>query len=78
MNLVDQISYPDHYKYSEKDLSKLLDLAKKLKAGLVTTEKDFVRLNKNYQKEISYLKLHLEILDKKRFFIQIKLSRTKK
>jgi tetraacyldisaccharide 4'-kinase len=37
-------SFPDHYPYSEKDARRLLDEAQSLEGGLVTTEKDLVRL----------------------------------
>ena len=39
-----QLSFPDHYAYSEIDARKLLALADAEKLRLVTTEKDFARL----------------------------------
>ncbi|NRA73862.1 MAG: tetraacyldisaccharide 4'-kinase [Rickettsiales bacterium] len=71
IKLVDKLSYPDHYNYTRKDLEKLLQQAIKFKVNLITTEKDFVRLNKNYQEKISYLKLNLEILNKQDFLKQL-------
>lgn len=41
---VDAIPFPDHHVYSESDLTYLHALAAKHDAGLITTEKDFVRL----------------------------------
>lgn len=43
-DLADAIGYPDHHKYSDEDLECLQALAREYKAGLITTEKDFVRL----------------------------------
>ena len=57
--------YPDHYKLSNNDLKKLKDKAKKENLILITTEKDFFRLNKTQRKNIKFLKIKLEIKDKK-------------
>ena len=43
----------------------LIDKAKKENLVLVTTEKDFFRLNKSQRKNIKFLKIKLEIKDKK-------------
>jgi tetraacyldisaccharide 4'-kinase len=42
--LIDTRSYPDHYRYSERQARSLLKEAKEYNAMLVTTEKDWVRL----------------------------------
>jgi tetraacyldisaccharide 4'-kinase len=42
--LIDARSYPDHYRYSERQARSLLKEAKDYNAMLVTTEKDYVRL----------------------------------
>lgn len=42
--LIDRRSYPDHYRYSERQARSLLREAKDYNAMLVTTEKDWVRL----------------------------------
>jgi tetraacyldisaccharide 4'-kinase len=42
--LIDTRSYPDHYRYSERQAKSLLKEAKDYNAMLVTTEKDYVRL----------------------------------
>ena len=67
IKIIDRLSFPDHHKYSKKDLQKLFDQAKKLNVDLITTEKDFMRLDENHKKKISYLQYDLEILDKKIF-----------
>ena len=40
-----EISFPDHYNYSEQDLIKLHQLEKQYNAKLITTEKDFLRIS---------------------------------
>ena len=56
--------YPDHHKFKNIELKKLKDNAKKENLTLVTTEKDFFRLNKFERKNIKFLKIKLEIKDK--------------
>jgi tetraacyldisaccharide 4'-kinase len=60
-----EIIYPDHYTLTNIDLKELKDRAKKENLRLVTTEKDFFRLNKIQRKNINFLKIKLEINDKK-------------
>ena len=60
-----KIFHPDHYKLSNVDLKQIKDRAKKENLTLVTTEKDYFRLNKIQRKNIKFLKIKLEIKDKK-------------
>ena len=62
-----KIIFPDHYKLTNIDLKKLKDIAKEENLTLVTTEKDFYRLNKIQRKNIKFLKIKLEIKNKKNF-----------
>ena len=64
-NINKKIIYPDHHKFKNIELKKLKDNAKKENLTLVTTEKDFFRLNKFERKNIKFLKIKLEIKDKK-------------
>lgn len=54
-NVAETISFPDHYPYTPEDISRLRARAEVLDAGLVTTEKDWVRLPKNLRAEIRYV-----------------------
>jgi tetraacyldisaccharide 4'-kinase len=64
-NLCRKIIYSDHYKLSNIDFKRLIDNAKKENLVLITTEKDFFRLNKSQRKNVKFLKIELEIKDKK-------------
>jgi tetraacyldisaccharide 4'-kinase len=64
-NICDKVVYPDHHQLTDIDLKKLKNRAKKEKLTLITTEKDFFRLNKIQRKNIKFLKIKLEIKDKK-------------
>ena len=59
-----KIFYPDHYKLSNVDLKQIKDNAKKENLTLVTTEKDYFRLNKIQRKNVKFLKIKLDIKDK--------------
>jgi len=66
-NICEKIIYPDHHKLTNIDLKKLKDKAKNENFILITTEKDFFRLSKIERKNIKFLKINLEIKDKKNF-----------
>ena len=64
--------FPDHYKYSEEKLKKLINKAKEKNNILLTTEKDYFRINENYKKNINFLKIEVEIENRNQFIDQVK------
>lgn len=56
-NVVATRSFPDHYQYTSEDLNKLILLAQKKNAKLITTEKDWVRLPLELRDTIKYARL---------------------
>ena len=67
LNLVDEISFPDHYNYSKKEIRDLILRAKKKRLKLITTEKDYFRIKQKGFKNIDYLSVDLEITKYKSF-----------
>lgn len=59
--IVEKISFPDHYQYTDKDIKNLLEKASNKNAKLLTTEKDWVRLPDWAKKEIRYSVLQTKI-----------------
>tara|TARA_Y100001970_G_C14171885_1_gene824637 strand:+ start:317 stop:1240 length:924 start_codon:yes stop_codon:yes gene_type:complete len=53
--------YPDHYKYLNKDISKLKNIAKNKNLEIITSEKDYLRLSKSNKKGIKFIKIELKI-----------------
>ena len=53
--IVKQITYPDHYIYTENDLLTLAETANKTKSILVSTQKDNVRIPKAYRSLVNTL-----------------------
>jgi len=72
INILEEISFPDHYNYSNKELENLINKAKEKNATLLTTEKDFFRIDENYRKNIKHLKIKVEIENKNQFIEEIK------
>ena len=60
-NILKDFEYPDHYKYSITDIDKMHYAAKKYNSIILTTKKDFLRLNNNHQKNIKFIDIYLEI-----------------
>ena len=72
IDVVEEISFPDHYKYSIKDVENLINKKKEKNAILLTTEKDFFRIEKQFHGNINFLKIKVEIEDKDKFINAIK------
>ena len=61
LKIIKEIEFADHYNYTDNDINKLKILSKKNDATLLTTEKDFLRLNNDNQKNIEFIKVELKI-----------------
>ncbi len=61
INVIQDIEFPDHYNYSKKDLEKIIKLSEEKKAFILTTEKDYLRLNANYQDKFAFIQTYLKI-----------------
>ena len=72
INVIQKINFPDHYNYSKIDLDKLINKSEENNAILLTTEKDYLRINQDYKKKINYLKIDTEIENKNKFIEEIK------
>ena len=60
-NIVDNIIFPDHYKYKKDDIINIIKNAKNINAQIVTTEKDFIKIPKSYQNKINFINIDIEI-----------------
>ena len=72
ISILKKMKYPDHYKYSKKDLEKLIEEANTNNCILITTEKDYFRIEEKYKKNINVLKIALEIENQNQFIEEIK------
>ena len=72
INLVKTFIFNDHHKFKESEMNKLLYEAKKCSAKLITTEKDYHRLNEEYKKKVQYVKINIEIKNEEIFINYLK------
>jgi len=71
LQVIETLSYPDHYEYNEEDLQRMFKLADKYKAELVCTEKDWVKFPVSWQKKIGYLPIELKLKSEKKLLTEI-------
>ena len=65
--ILEKIYYPDHYNYTNKDIIEIKRKAKNYGLSIITTEKDYLRLNDDNKKDIDFLKIDLKINDEEKF-----------
>ena len=63
LEILRDIEFADHYTYTKKDIELILNEADDLKCEVVTTEKDFLRLENFDTNRIKYIKSELQITD---------------
>tara|TARA_B100000029_G_scaffold159867_1_gene155603 strand:- start:627 stop:1559 length:933 start_codon:yes stop_codon:yes gene_type:complete len=63
LNVIKEIKYPDHYNYSKKNLDHLVTLKKKYNARLITTEKDYMRIDSDYHQNFDFISIKTNLED---------------
>ena len=66
-----QLVFPDHYVFSPNEVSRIVEEAKNRNLEVITTEKDYYKIEDYGIKEIQYLKVDLEINDKEKLLKEI-------
>ena len=61
IKIVKEIIFADHYNYTLKDIENIKLLAKNLNAKILTTEKDYLRINNKISSGIDFLQIELII-----------------
>ena len=69
INVVKDMEFPDHYKYSQKEIDDIISISKRLNCKVMTTEKDYMRLNNN--NKIFHIKSELKIINQETFINDI-------
>jgi len=72
INLVKTYSFPDHHNYSNQELENIVTYSKKNHTIILTTEKDYSRINEKLKLICEYVKVDLEIENKNEFINLIK------
>ena len=60
-NIIKEIIFPDHHQYTNKDIDMIKEYAKKLDAKILTTEKDYVKIDNNNLDKINFLGIDVMI-----------------
>ena len=71
MNVFKKFSFPDHYQFKKSEILSIVNEAKKNNCEIIMTEKDFFKVRKFNLRNIKYLKVSLEIKNKKKFLNKI-------
>ena len=61
LNLIREISFPDHYDFTDKDLERLSIMEDQNKAKLITTEKDYLRINPLKRRRFGFVSINVDI-----------------
>ncbi len=74
--IIEEITFPDHYNYQNKDILEIIDKANSNNTEIITTEKDFKRIPQNFKEKISFLEINLKIKDENRLvqFLKTKID----
>ena len=73
LKVVKEFIFPDHYQYTENDINNIKLHAKKFNAQILTTEKDYTKININENNDIKFLKIELAIKDEQKLINYLKL-----
>ena len=71
-NIIKDFEYADHYNYSAKDIKKIENTAKTFNAKIITTKKDFLRIEHLNPKNIHYINVYLKIIQIEKFKKKLK------
>ena len=74
-NIVHEIVFADHHNYQKEDIDKIITKSKSLGAKILTTEKDYVKVEKLISKDIKFIEIDLIIKKEKKFidFLKTKI-----
>jgi len=71
-NIVEEIVFSDHHKYTKKEIDKIKFQAKNLGAKILTTEKDYIKIDSNENHNIGFLEIELDIKEEKKLINYLK------
>lgn len=67
LKILKHFSFPDHYDFKKSEIDNIKRYAIKNNSKIITTEKDYLRINKELRNEISYIEMDLEIINENKF-----------
>jgi tetraacyldisaccharide 4'-kinase len=76
-NILENLEFPDHYIYNDNDLDKIFIKSNKLNAKIITTEKDYLRIDKSKSENIGFIKSEVKIIEESKI-INILINKNEK
>ena len=73
LNIMKEIIFPDHYKYTQKDINYIRLQAKQLNSKILTTEKDYIKIKSNMNDDIKFLRIELDIKNEDKLIDYLKI-----
>ena len=67
LNVIKDLEFPDHYQYSKAEINKIVLNAEILNCKIITTEKDYLRLENIKSDKIQFVKSKIKIFDESKF-----------
>ena len=67
LKIINHLEFPDHYQYTVSDINKIVKKAKNLNCKIITTEKDYLRLENLNISEIKVVKSSIKITNEENF-----------
>ena len=68
-----EIIFPDHHKYTQKDIDHIRFQARQLNSKILTTEKDYIKIKFSKNNDIKYLKVELDIKNEDKLIDYLKM-----
>jgi tetraacyldisaccharide 4'-kinase len=73
IKIAKEIIFPDHHKYTQKDIDHIRYQAKQLNCKILTTEKDYIKIKSNNNNDIRYLKVELDVKNEDKLIDYLKM-----
>ena len=67
LQIINHLEFPDHYQYTVSDINNIVKKAKNLNCKIITTEKDYLRLENLNISEIKVVKSSIKIINEENF-----------
>ena len=64
--IIKDLEFSDHYNFTDRDLDKIINLGETLNCKVITTEKDYYRLDEKYHESIKFIKSELKLDDEEK------------
>ena len=63
LHILKDIEFPDHYNYTSQDINQIIKQSEEMNCEIITTEKDYLRLENIKKNKIRFIKSNLQIID---------------